>query len=243
MTGTVALPLPVPGSGRDGRQRRDRLELLSALISGPGFDPLLRGDIIEFPRDHPVFWWGCRITGCERPRRENKMLCSGHESQWQQERPAGADRAAWMRDAAPLGLPHARVPQHCRVCGHRPAIRGASRLCARHQQRWKKARRKAGSPRVEEWLAAQVPYDSFGGCRVAVCPEPRIRRWACATGTSRPTASRDARAGPGCPARGSAGSSRQARLSRSATTTSARSASGARRRCRCRAPGRSTCAG
>jgi outer membrane murein-binding lipoprotein Lpp len=53
---------------------------------------------------------------------------------------------------------------------HRPAMRG-SRLCARHQQRWKKARRKAGSPGFEKWLAAQVPYDSFGGCRVAVCPE------------------------------------------------------------------------
>jgi hypothetical protein len=47
-----------------GRERRDRLELLTALIDGPGFDPLLRADIIEFPRDHPVWWWGCRIKDC-----------------------------------------------------------------------------------------------------------------------------------------------------------------------------------
>jgi integrase len=171
MTAAVPLPVLVPAGGGDCRQRRDRLELLSALISGPGFDPLLRGDIIAFPRDHPVFWWGCRITGCERPRRENKMLCAGHEAQCRQACLAGADRAAWMRDAAPLARAYARVPEPCQICGHRPAIRGGSRLCARHQQRWKKARRKAGSPGFEEWLAAQVPYDSFGGCRVAVCPE------------------------------------------------------------------------
>jgi integrase len=72
--------------------------------------------------------------------------------------------------AAWLARTYARVPEPCQICGHRPAIRG-SRLCARHQQRWKKARRKAGSPGFEEWLAAQVPYDSFGGCRVDVCPE------------------------------------------------------------------------
>ena len=77
-----------------------------------------------------------------------------------------------MREAAPLAWTYARVPQPCRVCGHRPAIRGTSRLCARHQQRWKKTRRKAGAPGFEEWLAAQVPYDSYGGCRVVVCPEP-----------------------------------------------------------------------
>jgi hypothetical protein len=56
MTAAVPLPVLVPTGGGDCRQRRDRLELLSALISGPGFDPLLRGDIIAFPRDHPVFW-------------------------------------------------------------------------------------------------------------------------------------------------------------------------------------------
>jgi hypothetical protein len=165
VTAAAALPLPVAGSGRE------RLELLSALIGAPGFDPLLRGDIIEFPRDHPVYWWGCRIPGCERPRRENKMLCAGHEAQCREACLAGADRVSWMRDAAPLARTYARVPEPCRICMHRPAIRGASRLCARHRQRWKKARRKAGTPGFGEWLAAQVPYDSYGGCRVAVCPE------------------------------------------------------------------------
>jgi hypothetical protein len=83
-----------------------------------------------------------------------------------------APAAAWMRDTALLVLTHARVPEHCRICGHRPAIRGASLLCARHQLRWKKARRKAGGSGFEEWLTVQVPYDSYGGCRVVVCPEP-----------------------------------------------------------------------
>jgi hypothetical protein len=170
---TAALPLSVlaPDGDRDGRQRRDRLELLSALIGGPGVDPLLRGDIIAFPRDHPVFWWGCRVTGCERPRRENEMLCAGHEAQCCQACLAGADRAAWMRDAAPLAWTYARVPDPCRICVHRPAVRGVTRLCARHQHRWKDARGKAGGPGFENWLAAQVAFDSYGGCRVAVCPE------------------------------------------------------------------------
>ena len=58
MTAAVPLPVLVPAGGGDGRQWRDRLEVLSALIGGPGFDPLLRGDIIALPRDHPVYWWG-----------------------------------------------------------------------------------------------------------------------------------------------------------------------------------------
>ncbi len=171
MTAAVPLPVLVPAGGGDGRQWRDRLELLSALIGGPGFDPLLRGDIIAFPRDHPVYWWGCRITGCERPRRENKMLCAGHEAQCRKACLAGADRAVWLREAAPLALTHARVPEPCWICGYRPAVRGVTRLCARHQHRWKHARGKAGGPGFGEWLAAQVPYDSYGGCRAAVCPE------------------------------------------------------------------------
>lgn len=99
------------------------------------------------------------------------MLCAGHEAQCREACLAGADRAAWLRDAAPLALTYARVPEPCRICVHRPAIHGVSRLCARHQLRWKKARRNASSAGFEDWLAAQVPFDSYGSCRVAVCPE------------------------------------------------------------------------
>ena len=41
---TLAL-LPQP----DAREGRDRLEILTALISAPSFDPLFRGDIIKIP--------------------------------------------------------------------------------------------------------------------------------------------------------------------------------------------------
>ena len=44
-------------------------------------------------------------------------------------------------------------------------------------------------------------------------PNWPIHRWAYVMGTSRPTASWGAQAGPGCPTYGSAGSSKQARLS------------------------------
>ena len=36
----------------------DRLEILQTLITGPGFDPLLRDDIIRVPRGHAVYGWG-----------------------------------------------------------------------------------------------------------------------------------------------------------------------------------------
>jgi hypothetical protein len=44
------LPADVPG-----RADRDRLELLTALIAAPGFDPLYRSGLITIPPDHPVY--------------------------------------------------------------------------------------------------------------------------------------------------------------------------------------------
>lgn len=42
MNATIPLPLAEPD-----RTGRDRLELLTALINGPSFDPTFRGDVID----------------------------------------------------------------------------------------------------------------------------------------------------------------------------------------------------
>ena len=71
MTAGELLPLPVvcgagedDGDGDGDRAVRDRLELVTALIGAPSFDPLYRTGLIRFPRDHPVYRWGCAVEGC-----------------------------------------------------------------------------------------------------------------------------------------------------------------------------------
>jgi hypothetical protein len=172
----AALPLlaPVVGpaaSAGAGRERRDRLELLTALIDGPGFDPLLRGDVLTFPRDHPVWWWGCRVPGCERPRQANKTLCHGHGDQWRAARRTAASRAEWIGQAAPLPLVLDPIPQRCLVCPDRPAVTAVGRqLCMRHRGRLKEARAAAGPDlNLTAWLAGERPYPGYGDCRVLAC--------------------------------------------------------------------------
>jgi len=52
----------------DARASRDRLEVLTALMNAPSFDPLFRTDIITIPPCHPVYRWNCLVTDCERPK-------------------------------------------------------------------------------------------------------------------------------------------------------------------------------
>ncbi|OOK65311.1 integrase family domain protein [Mycobacterium kansasii] len=61
------IPLTLVPDESESRAARDRLELLTALISAPGFDPLYRDDVIVIPRDHLVYGWGCAVANCERP--------------------------------------------------------------------------------------------------------------------------------------------------------------------------------
>ena len=53
---------------RPDREVRDRLEILTALIGGPTFDPLFRTDIVRIPRGHAIYRWECVVGGCERGR-------------------------------------------------------------------------------------------------------------------------------------------------------------------------------
>ena len=67
---------------RPGRVGRDRLEILTALIAGPSFDPVYRPDIITIPGGHPIYRWACVVADCERPRTGGSDLCSIHQGQW-----------------------------------------------------------------------------------------------------------------------------------------------------------------
>ncbi len=92
------------------RECRDRLEILTALINGPSFDPMLRADVIQVPPDHPVFGWGCRVPHCERAGHGTSDLCDTHRKQWNARGGGEADRAEFLRTAEPLPLTRAYRP-------------------------------------------------------------------------------------------------------------------------------------
>ncbi|GAA4729968.1 site-specific integrase [Phytohabitans rumicis] len=158
--------------GRPDREARDRLEVLTALITGPGFDPLFRGDVIHVPKNHPVLHWNCLIDGCDGYIRAQE-LCANHLVRWRQSAAAGVERAEFLRTASHVtARKRLNAPTGCRVtrCG-RPAQRTmAAELCTFHLHRWQEA---SGSVRVpvegfDDWVADQNPCDPYGAC-VAVC--------------------------------------------------------------------------
>ena len=53
-----------------------------------------------------------------------------------------------------------------------PATHTGWRLCHRHYMRWYRHQRGEGQQAsFGDWLAAQVPFDGYGPCHVAVCPD------------------------------------------------------------------------
>ena len=163
---TLAL-LPQPGA----REGRDRLEILSALISAPSFDPLFRGDIIKIPAGHPVYRWNC-LAGCERTVMGHGDLCAAHQVLWRRHRDEGGTRAGFLQAARALGPGDGIEEQPCRICPDRPASHLTLRLCHHHQFRWYNYRDQHGdSADFDEWLASQEAAAGYGRCRVRVCPE------------------------------------------------------------------------
>ena len=175
---TAGLAL-LPSNDR-GRQPRDRLEVLTALIHGPGFAPLFRSDIIQIPLNHPVFRWNCMVHGCERPTgvsatRAGIDLCFQHQRTWKELSARGCDRLEFLRIATPWTSSIGIAPKPCRVSGcGRPARRYPARLCVRHVNRWRSQH--GGSMQVDNsvfgaWAAGEQPYESYGVCRGACCDD------------------------------------------------------------------------
>jgi integrase len=162
--------LPDTGTGQVGR---DRLELLRALINGPKFDPLYRGDVITIPADHPVYRWSCHVPRCERAKSNLLDFCHVHTGEWNAfaaQNPARASRADFMAQATPLRMTEGFEPQACRICPERPArVRGQG-LCSRHQQRWKRHRERGAEPiDLEAWAKQQEALPGYGTCQTAAC--------------------------------------------------------------------------
>ncbi|WP_405462921.1 hypothetical protein OG783_33410 [Streptomyces jietaisiensis] len=171
MGDTAVIPLTLlPGRTDTTRIGRDRLELLTALITAPTFDPLFRGTLIFIPPQHPVYAWQCAVDGCLRIRRVSHNLCNTHNLQWEQAERAGQTKRAFMDAAA--ALPAARGVDYgrCLICPDRPAISPATRLCQQHQTRWQYGEA-AGTDRArfEDWSRTQRPLPGYGLCQ-ARCP-------------------------------------------------------------------------
>ena len=231
----AAAALPGAAGARAGR---DRLELLTALIDGPAFDPLFRAEVIRIPARHPVFRWACLVAGCERPRKGSLDMCHvHHEQQWAQARGRGTGKAAFLTAAQPLGpsvwvsrcpagsarAGPPRTPAGC--CATATTAAGITTSAARDSR----AASRTGWP----------PRSRSAGTGPARSPSARTwrpRRWACAQATRPATGLTAGRAERRCRGHGRAATSCRACRPRSPTATRSSSAPGARRSRRC--PGR-----
>ncbi|GAA4727369.1 hypothetical protein Prum_068790 [Phytohabitans rumicis] len=148
---------------------RDRLEILTALINAPSFDPIFRTDVIRIPRDHSTYRWWCVVPACERVRSSGADMCSVHMRAWGAANRQGVGKAAFLAAAKPLSPSEWVEQATCRICPDRPAAHTQWRLCHRHLSRWKH-RGVPDETAFAGWVAAQQPYAGFGACLVAVCP-------------------------------------------------------------------------
>ncbi|MFZ0121065.1 MAG: tyrosine-type recombinase/integrase [Pseudonocardiaceae bacterium] len=158
---------------RPDRVGRDRLEILTAVIGGPSFDPIYRPDIVKISRGHRVYRWECVVDGCERGRGGGSDLCGRHQQEWVKARSDGTSRARYLAAATPLASTGWERDDPCRICPMRAALRSSGLgLCRRHHHAWRTARR-AGpdSMDLERWIARQAPFESYGRCQVRVCAE------------------------------------------------------------------------
>ncbi|TDC05076.1 site-specific integrase [Nonomuraea longispora] len=169
MTARSLLPLYTEQPDRAGR---DRLEILTALITSPTFDPIYRTDIIKIPLGHPVYRWECVVEDCERARTSGTEVCSIHRIEWVEARARGMGKAEFLTAAEPLGPVERSTGEPCRICPGRPAIpHGALRLCRRHHYSWTYYfSLHDSSLDLETWVADQEPCEGYGRCQVRVCP-------------------------------------------------------------------------
>ncbi len=152
------------------RVHKDRLELLSALISSPTFDPLFRDEVIFIPPDHPVFAWACNVPKCGRPRSEStdKLCCSHHED-WLIAEATNQSMLDFLAGAEPLATSYGANSKYCRICGDRPAFNSSTLLCKRHHRRWYIDEKRYGSSGFEEWISNQEPLPGYGTCLCLAC--------------------------------------------------------------------------
>ncbi|MET8700912.1 site-specific integrase [Kitasatospora sp. NPDC004723] len=154
------------------REARDRLEVLTALIEGPGFEPVFREEVIRVPNRHPVYPWHCSVVDCERPRWAKNDLCAIHAEQWKRAKNDGGRKSDFVHTAEPLKASRMVEAVRCRICPGRPAFNRELALCRRHRNRWSNHQRTRGDDAdFEVWVSGQMPCDSYGECRTRACDE------------------------------------------------------------------------
>lgn len=149
-----------------GRELRDRLEILEALIAGPGFEGIYRDDVIHIPRFDRVYAWGCDVPDCEGVQR-GTGLCDRHTGPWLDARSKGVPRTEFLAQSEPFTLKSGYDVGVCLICPERPAERRHYAFCSTHHNRWK--RRGQGHLSMQEWARTQTPLDGFGDCQVGPC--------------------------------------------------------------------------
>lgn len=162
---------------RPDRESRDRLEILTALIDGPGFDPLFRGDDIRIPKNHPSLHWNCIVSDCDGYIRAQE-LCTNHLTRWYEAKAAGVDRLEYLRTAPPvLAKRRLNAPTNCHVprCG-RPAERNMRvELCTFHRNRWRELTGSTRPPddndEFHQWVSTQEPCTTYGQCTTSCCDD------------------------------------------------------------------------
>jgi integrase len=166
---TLAPARTDPGTSRT---KRDRLEILHALIAAPTFDPLMTPDVIAVPGDHPVFGWACAVEDCERSRNTTQELCSEHGTAWRRWRQDGGTYIEFLRAARPLTSTMWRRPPGCLVCPDVPAISKLG-VCFYHVTRWRQHRltesRQGRDADFDAWLLTERPQPGLGKCQVVAC--------------------------------------------------------------------------
>lgn len=151
------------------RQHRDRLEILSVLMSAPNFSSLFRSDIIDVPADYPGLPWRCAIPGCERTRSSALEFCPAHSKLWRMQRNSGSTKPHFIDTAEPYLKSTRRDDARCRICPGRPAFELDSMLCSEHYNRWFEASRVDRSLNLHAWAMQEIELPSFALCRVEVC--------------------------------------------------------------------------
>lgn len=163
------IPLTILSNDNESRVTRDRLELMTALINAPAFDPLYRSDIIEFPPDHPVYAWQCLLDDCTRIRRLDNVLCSTHRDQWLAAQDVGTSRAEFLSTATPLEAGQGIEILPCVICVHVPADSPKTQLCRRHHGRWSRFSAKYPDTDFSNWCANETAQPSYGVCVCVAC--------------------------------------------------------------------------
>lgn len=95
--------------------------------------------MLEIPRDHEKYGWGCAVPECLRTRTTSSDFCSTHRKGWVDHLardPDGATRAGFLNAAEPLEPTEGRPEVLCVICPDRPAYTYARRICMFHYQMW-----------------------------------------------------------------------------------------------------------